>query len=96
MCGRKMENGGFESYFSKDPIETKNQIDNLDRMLESLQTGEESIITLLEDRYEMCPLCQDIMKDMEKESDRRTLEERISQAIYKLEEQEEKFLPGQP
>lgn len=94
MCGRKMEHNGWESYFANDPTETKNQIDNLNHILDMLESGEESVITLAEDRYEMCPLCQDIMKDMEKEADRHTLEERINKATFKLEEQEEHLLPG--
>lgn len=94
LCGRKMDGSGWNGYYDNDSIETKNQIDNLDRVLESLQNGEESVITLSEDQYEMCPLCQDIMKDMEKEADRHTLEERINKAIFKLEEQEENLLPG--
>lgn len=95
LCGRNMENHGWYSKYANDPQEIRQQIENLDQILESLQNGGEDIKELIDDRLEMCPMCVEIFEGVVNEKDIPVVERRINQAILFLEERAEQMLPGQ-
>ncbi len=86
LCGRKRTNNGWDTIIPEDIIEIQNQIENLDRALLDLLPQEGSLLVLIENRVEMCPICQALMDGIESEEDRKTLEERINQQVEELEE----------
>lgn len=94
LCGRKRDLS-WDSFTPDDPMEIENQIENLDRVLDGLKAEDESLLQLIEDRVEMCPMCQELMHGIDSESQRKELEVRINQQVEKLEEQVEDKIVGQ-
>lgn len=95
LCGRKRDDHGWEEKIPKDVVEIENQIENLDRVLGDLNAQQESLLALIDNRVEMCPMCQDLMEDITDEADRHDLEQRINKQVEELEEIIQDKLPGQ-
>lgn len=95
LCGRIKLNDDWDSDIPDDPIELENQIRNLEKALKDLRVNSSSVLTYGEKRYKMCPMCEQMMEDMESEEDRPDLEISINNQIENLKEIVNQCMPGQ-
>lgn len=93
LCERNSEMTDWETELPADPLEIQNEIANLDRTLEGLES-QDSLLILIENRHLMCVMCRQLLENIEDESDRQKLEERINKLIEKLQEHLEDEIPS--
>ena len=91
LCGRLLEWGVWESYHATDIAQTERQIANLEQLLSDLQNDREQVTLLLEERFEACPLCEDMLKGISSDAGKKVLEERLALALVELERREDQF-----
>lgn len=95
LCERRSTSPEWFVTISRNPAEIQNEIANLDLALEGLLSRDESLLRFIENKYLMCTMCQKLMEDIEDETSRSKLEERINKQIFILEEQLDTRIPLQ-
>lgn len=85
ICGRHSESMHWDKEITDDPFELENQITNLDRILESLSEERESVLSYIENREVMCPMCQELTDGIEGEESRGELVRRLDRLIQRLD-----------
>jgi hypothetical protein len=75
----------WDKGLTDDPFELENQITNLDRMLESLSEDQGSVLSYIENREMMCPMCQELTEGIDAEEGRGELVRRLDRLIQKLD-----------
>lgn len=85
VCGRHSESVHWDKGVTDDPFELENQITNLDRMLEALSEEQRSVLSYIENREMMCPMCQDLTEGIDGEGSRGELVRRLDRLIQKLD-----------
>lgn len=85
VCGRHSESMHWDKQMTDDPFELENQIMNLDRLLESLSEDQESILSSVENREMMCPMCQELTEGIDNEADKGELVRRLDKLIQRLD-----------
>lgn len=95
LCGRRMDQSGWNSFYSNDPNILKEQIENLDNILDSLITGRETVSLLLADKEDACLLCRELLAGVVNEKDKDELIKRLNSTVILLQERSEQMLQGQ-
>lgn len=95
MCERDGRYTDWYALLPREAAEIQNEIANLELTLEGLESQDETMQSLIENRHLLCGMCRQLMEDIEDQSNRRDLEERINRQIFILGEQLSKRVPGQ-
>ena len=91
LCGRLLELGVWESYHATDIAEVERQIANLTILLTDVRCGKEKVALLLEEKFEACPLCADILSSIVSDAEKHILEERVAASLVELATRQERL-----
>ena len=85
LCGRHSESAHWDKNLPDDPFELENQITNLDRVLEAVSEEQASVLSVIENREMMCPMCQELTEGIDSEEARGELVRRLDRQIQRMD-----------
>lgn len=87
LCGRVKESDVWEPEFPEDSTTLRGQIENLDRTLSTLSPQEETFLSLLEQKEQMCPMCYEMTDGMNDAQQREDFITRVNTQVLSLQEE---------